>query len=124
MGSIVAQHVWLAPHLRPTFELFLSMSLARLFMMEWKFRDGASPDAYKRFLKTGAPFPGVTKFDRYHAANGSGNGWIVAETDDLTHIYAHCAEWNNYLEWKVTPLMGDEAAGGTAAKAMELLEAE
>ena len=85
-------------------------------MMAWKFRDGANTAPYKRFLKTGAPIPGVEKFDRYHGCNGSANGWIVATTDDVSAIYQHCAEWNSYLEWTVTPVMTDEQAGGTAAK--------
>ena len=78
-------------------------------------RAGYAQDAFKRFLATGAPFPGITSMQRYHAP-GSVNGWIVVETDDPTALYAHAAEWAQFLEWTTTPVLTDEQAGGTAAK--------
>ena len=35
------------------------------YVMEWKIRTGYVGDAFKKFLDTGAPFPGVTMHGRY-----------------------------------------------------------
>ena len=56
------------------------------YVMEWKIRTGYVGDAFKKFLETGAPFPGVTMHGRYHAP-GSVNGWIILETDDISAVY-------------------------------------
>ena len=84
------------------------------YVMEWKIRTGYVGDAFKKFLDTGAPFPGVTMHGRYHAP-GSVNGWIIIETDDISAIYKHAAEWAEFLEMKTTPVLNDEQAGEAAA---------
>ena len=71
-------------------EGYLQLSMP-FYVMEWKMRAGCPKKAFECFLGTGAPFPGV-KMQRFHAP-GSVNGWIIAETDDITAIYAHAAEW-------------------------------
>ena len=63
---------------------------------------------------TGAPFPGVTMHGRYHAP-GSVNGWIILETDDISAVYRHAAEWAEFLEMKTTPVLNDEQAAEAAA---------
>ena len=86
------------------------------YVMEWKIRTGYVGDAFKKFLETGAPFPGVTMHGRYHAP-GSVNGWIILETDDISAVYRHAAEWAECLDWEVTPVLTDEQAGPLIAKA-------
>ena len=85
------------------------------FMMCWKLRTGYCGEAYKKFLATQAPIPGCTSFDRYHAP-GSLNGWIVIEADNIECLYEHSAEWAQFLEWEVTPVLGDAEAGPIVAK--------
>lgn len=86
-----------------------------LYLMEWSIKDGKHEEAVGKFLDTGAPMPtGCTLVGRYHAS-GSVNGWLIAETDDPTHIYAHASEWADYLNWKTTPVFSDEQAGVTSA---------
>ena len=84
------------------------------YVMEWKIRTGYVGDAFKKFLETGAPFPGVTMHGRYHAP-GSVNGWIILETDDILAVYRHAAEWAEFLEMKTTPVLNDEQAAEAAA---------
>ena len=84
------------------------------YVMEWKIRTGYVGDAFKKFLETGAPFPGVTMHGRYHAP-GSVNGWIILETDDISAVYRHAAEWAEFLEMKTTPVLNDEQAAEAAA---------
>ena len=86
--------------------------------MEWKLRTGYVGEAFKKFLSTGAPFPGVKMHGRYHAP-GSVNGWIILETDDVSAVYKHAAEWAEFLEWNTTPVLNDEDAGAAAATLSE-----
>ena len=85
------------------------------FMMEWKLRTGYCNDAFKKFLTTNAPIPGCTSFERYHAP-GSVNGWIVIEADNIECLYEHGAEWAQFIDWNVTPVLGDDQAGPIVAK--------
>jgi hypothetical protein len=89
-----------------------------LFMMEWKFKSyqGNAEAGYKKFLATGAPMPeGCKLVGRWHAP-GSGNGWLIADTDDIAHCYEHASEWAELLEWTTTPILTDEQAGGIVSK--------
>ena len=47
---------------------------------------------------------------RYHAP-GSQEGLIVLKTDDPKAIYQHADEWDEFLNWKPTPVFTDEEAG-------------
>ena len=79
--------------------------------MEWKIKEGCHEKAVNKFLSTGAPMPEKCKLiGRYHAP-GSGNGWLIAETDDVKTIYQHASEWNELLSWTTTPVQTDEEAG-------------
>lgn len=74
-------------------------------------KDGCVEKAVHKFLSTGAPMPeGMTQVARYHAP-GSGNGWLVVETDDPTKLYIHATEWGELLTWKTTPVLEDKEAG-------------
>ncbi len=84
--------------------------------MEWKIKPGCHEKSAYKFLGRGGNFPGVKILGRYHSA-GSLSGWIVLTTDDPVAIYAHAAEWGEYLEWKTTPVFTDEQAAPALAKA-------
>lgn len=87
-----------------------------LYMMEWSIKDGCAEKAVNKFLSTGAPLPeGAILLGRYHAP-GSGNGWLIVETDQVTTVYEHASEWGELLSWKVTPVITDDEAGLTSAK--------
>jgi len=88
------------------------------YMMEWKLRTGFVGNAFEKFLSTGAPFEGVNMIGRYHAP-GSVNGWILIETDDLTAVYKHAAEWSEFLDWTTTPVLNDEEAGIAASQVVK-----
>ena len=83
--------------------------------MTWKIKLGCEHKAFQKFLTTGAPFPGVKMHGRYHAP-GSGTGWIILETDNLSAVYEHAANWIDVLEWSTMPVLTDEQAGKAAAK--------
>ncbi len=82
-----------------------------IYMMEWKMKDGCVEKCVDAFLNTGAPMPdGLTQLGRWHAP-GSGNGWLIVETDDVKTVYIHASEWAEYLHWNVTPVVADDVAG-------------
>ena len=82
-----------------------------LYLMEWSMKDGCAEKAVHKFLSTGAPLPeGCKLVGRWHAP-GSVNGWLLADTDDVTKVYEHASEWAELLNWKTTPVFTDEQAG-------------
>ena len=84
--------------------------------MHWKIKDGCHEKAVEKFLSTGAPMPeNCTLVGRFHAP-GSGQGWLVADTEDPLTIYEHASEWNEYLVWENTPVFTDEQAGLVSSK--------
>ena len=85
------------------------------FMYTWKAQPGQHKPAAERFLKSGGPMPaGLKMIGRWHAP-GSVCGWLLVESDDLKGVYEHAAEWANYLDFQVTPVVEDtEAAKGMA----------
>ncbi len=87
-----------------------------LFVMEWKIKDGCQEKAVNKFLDTGAPMPeNSTLLGRYHAP-GSGKGWLIVETDNLSTLYEHATEWGELLVWNTTPVLNDSEAGLTCTK--------
>ena len=86
-----------------------------LYVQHWKFKPGYHQKGAEKFLATGAPYPGVKSFSRYHAP-GSLEGWIVVKTDDPKALYEHAAEWAEFLDWETTPVLTDEEAGPICAK--------
>jgi len=86
------------------------------FMLTWRTRPGLYKAAVKQFLETGAPVPkGVSTVARYHVP-GSTQGWHVMETNDLTALAEHVAEWADLLEAEVNPVVEDAQAGEAASR--------
>jgi hypothetical protein len=52
---------------------------------------------------------------RWHAP-GSTRGFLLVETDDLTALAEHAAEWSDVLAAEVTPVLDDAEAGAAIAK--------
>jgi len=87
-----------------------------LYLMHWKVKDGCHSQAVNKFLSTGAPMPeNSTLVGRFHAP-GSGEGWLVADTEDPLTIYEHASEWSEFLTWENTPVFTDEQAGVVSTK--------
>ena len=86
------------------------------FLMHWSFKTGYHEIAAKKFLSSGAPFPACKSWKRFHGP-GSVEGWIIVEADSADACYEHAAEWAEYLDWEVTPVLTDEQAGPLIAKA-------
>jgi hypothetical protein len=86
------------------------------FMVTWKVAPEDFPKAAERFLSTGSPMPqGVSMIGRWHAP-GSTSGFLLVETDDLTALAEHAAEWSDVLAAEVTPVLDDAEAGAAIAK--------
>ena len=52
-----------------------------LYIQHWKIKSGYHQKSAEKFLATGAPYPGVKSFSRYHSP-GSLEGWIILDSDD------------------------------------------
>ncbi len=94
----------------------MSIFFLMTFLMHWSFKTGYHEIAAKKFLSTGAPFPACQSWKRFHAP-GSVEGWILVEADNADACYEHAAEWAEYLDWEVTPVLTDDQAGPLIAKA-------
>ena len=86
-----------------------------LYIQHWKIKSGYHQKSAEKFLATGAPYPGVKSFSRYHSP-GSLEGWIVVDSDDSQAIYEHASEWAEFLDWETTPVLTDDEAGPICAK--------
>jgi hypothetical protein len=87
------------------------------FMVAWKIPAGSHKPAAEIFLRSGAPVPaGLELVGRWHAP-GSAYGWALVEGNDTTALAQHMAEWANYLEMQVTPVIEDAEAGAGMSKA-------
>jgi hypothetical protein len=87
------------------------------FMISWKIPPGSHKPAAEGFIRSGAPPPpGLKMIGRWHAP-GSGYGWALAEGDDATAVAQHVAEWANYLDIQVTPVIEDSEAAAALSKA-------
>ena len=58
---------------------------------------------------------GLKLAGRWHAP-GSECGWALIEGNDTTALAQHVAEWANYLQLRVTPVMEDAEAGAGLSK--------
>ena len=86
------------------------------FMVEWKMQPGAHAHAAEAFLKGGAPAPeGLEILGRWHGP-GSSRGWALAVDATGDGLSAHLAEWGRFMDFEVTPVLEDEAAGAALAK--------
>ena len=80
------------------------------FMISWKIPPGSHKPAAEGFLRSGAPVPtGLTLLGRWHAP-GSMYGWVLLEGSNNVALAQHAAEWANYLELNITPVIDDEDA--------------
>jgi len=87
-----------------------------LFMMEWTIKSDEYDKCHDRFLKGAAPMPdGLTQLGRWHAP-GSGNGWLMVDTDKPGNVYVHAAEWGDFVSWQITPVFTDEQAGALSVE--------
>jgi Protein of unknown function (DUF3303) len=87
------------------------------YMISWKIAPGHHKPAAAAFLKAGAPMPeGVTLISRWHGP-GSVCGWAVVEGGDHKALSQHIAQWADYLEFQVTPVIEDAEAVEALAKA-------
>ena len=85
-------------------------------MVVWRTVPGKYKPAIEEFLRGGAPVPkGAKSIARWHAL-GSTLGWHLIETDNLTALAQHVAEWADLLEIEVHPVIGDAEAGAAAKK--------
>ncbi|MBP1595446.1 MAG: hypothetical protein H6Q05_823 [Acidobacteria bacterium] len=86
-------------------------------MVVWKTVPGKYKNAVDEFLRKGGPVPpGARTVGRWHTP-GSTLGWHLIETDSLTAIAQHIAEWAELLECEVYPVIEDAEAGAAAKKA-------
>ncbi len=86
------------------------------FMLSWRISTENRKAAAKAFMQTGAPMPdGMTLIGRWHAP-GSSFGWLLIEASEAEPIAIHAAQWGDYLDIDVTPVVEDEVAGRTFAK--------
>ena len=77
------------------------------FMVTWSVRPDLLKPAVTRFLSNGGPVPqGVKTLGRWHKADGSG-GFHLLETEDLTGVLQHAAEWADLLDVTVAPVLED-----------------
>jgi hypothetical protein len=81
------------------------------FVITWSILPGAFDATIKKFLETGAPPPaGVKLLGRYHAFNGGGIGFIIAESPDLGGISRWLADWMELCSFQIVPVMEDAEA--------------
>lgn len=79
-----------------------------LFMITYVFGSEIRNEVQERFKSTGGlPGPGVTMRGRWHSLDGN-NGFILAESTDSVAIGKWIQEWNDLLEFDVTPVNTDE----------------
>lgn len=85
-------------------------------MVVWKAVPGKYRAAVEEFLRAGGPVPESAKTaGRWHVP-GSTLGWHLIETNELTAVAEHVAEWADLLELEVYPVIEDSEAGDVANK--------
>ena len=86
------------------------------FIVSWKIPKASVLTAQARFLQTGgAPPAGVKMVGRWHGM--SGGGVLIAESDNAKALYTWIEQWNDVLDFKVTPCVEDSEAGEVLAAA-------
>jgi hypothetical protein len=84
------------------------------YLVTWTLPQGTYNAATSRFLETGgAPPAGVQLLGRWHGM--SGQGVLIAESDDAKAIYRFQAQWADLLPMAVTPCLEDADAGEVLA---------
>jgi hypothetical protein len=83
-------------------------------MIVWRTVPGKYKIALEQFLRTGGSVPtGAKTIGRWHVP-GSTLGWHLVEATDLTAVAQHVAEWADYLECEVYPVVEDAEAAAAA----------
>ena len=81
-----------------------------LFHIKWMFSPEVRNDAYDQFLETGGlPPEGVKMIGRWHDVAAL-EGYIIAETDNVSLIGKWLTEWNDKLIFETVPVILDEEA--------------
>ena len=87
------------------------------FMMTYDIHNESWHAAVSRFLETGGlPQEGLKLVGRWHSAAGR-NGFLLLEGDDVSAIYRYAAEWHDFCDLVVTPVLEDEAAAAVLSSA-------
>jgi hypothetical protein len=85
------------------------------FMMTYNIYNESWDKAVSRFLETGGlPPEGLKLVGRWHSAAGR-NGFLLLEGDDVSAIYHYAAQWHDFCDLVVTPVLEDEAAAAVLA---------
>ncbi len=78
------------------------------YMITWNIPPANYAAALDRFEQQGAPVPpGVELLGRWHEP-GSSRGFILVQADDPAGIAKHLSGWNDLVEHRTTPVIGDE----------------
>ena len=81
------------------------------YVITWSVATANYKSAIQKFLDTGAQPPaGVKLVARYHSLEGSGRGFLVAETADAKGIYSWIAGWMDLCSFEVVPVVEDAEA--------------
>ena len=85
-------------------------------MVTWRTRPGLYKKAVEQFLNTGGKPPkGVKTVGRWHVP-GSILGWHLLETDNLTGIAQHAAEWADVIDLEIHAVIEDGPAAEAAKR--------
>ena len=77
------------------------------FMVTYSIDIPQRDAAEARFLETGAiPPEGVQMLGRWHCT-GERRGVMILESDDMTLVMKFMRQWNDVLNFKITPVVGD-----------------
>ena len=80
----------------------------------WNLPTGTFNATVARFLETGgAPPKGVQIVGRWHGM--SGQGVMIAETDDPKAMFEFRAQWGDLIDMTITPCLEDADAGAVLA---------
>ena len=77
------------------------------FMITWTSSPANSKATLSRFMETGgSPPSGVTMLGRWHAPHNN-RGFCLAETNDAKALYEWVNQWNDLLEFTLSPVIED-----------------
>jgi len=77
------------------------------FVINYEFTPEVRDEAQARFKAGGGlPPAGVTMHARWHHVGGLA-GFVIAESDDPVAIGTWMQEWNDLLDFSVTPIVDD-----------------
>ena len=78
------------------------------FMVTYSIDIPQRDAAEARFLETGAiPPEGAQMIGRWHCT-GERRGVMILESDDMTVVTKFMRQWNDVLNFQITPVVNDE----------------